>query len=258
MNIKVLVATNKEYRFPNDEMYIPIQGGRSYSEPIEAVIGDDTGDNISDKNARFCELTSLYWGWKNLDCDYMGLCHYRRHFGSRRHDRLVRDKWDKILKKDEAEELLKDVPVILTKKRVYMIESLYSHYGHTHNSIDLKITRQILEEKYKDYLYVYDVMMNKTSAHMFNMFIMRKDLVDKYCEWLFDILSEVEERLDVSEYSDYEKRVFGRISELLLDVWLIKNNIGYSEVPLVFMEKQHWVIKFFVFLKAKYFSGKEL
>lgn len=258
MNIKVLIATTKEYRFPEDPMYMPIQGGSVMHDHIPGMTSDDTGDNISNKNKSFCELTGLYWGWKNLECDYMGLCHYRRHFGSNNFIKLLGSKWNRILTNTEAENILSKYPVILPKKRVYAIESLYSHYGHTHNAVDLKLTRTILEEKYPEYLYVYDCMMKKTSAHMFNMYIMRKDLSDAYCKWLFDILEEVERRLDVSKYSDHDKRVFGRISELLLDVWIAKNGIEYAELPIVFIESQHWLRKIFGFIKAKYFSNKEL
>lgn len=57
---------------------------------------------------------------------------------------------------------------------------------------------------------------------MFNMFVMSENKFDEYCEWLFKILFEIEKKLDISQYSDFYARVFGRISEILLDVWLDK------------------------------------
>lgn len=79
---------------------------------------------------------------------------------------------------------------------------------------------------------------------MFNMFVMKRELFDSYCEWLFDILSIVELGLDISSYSAFDQRVFGRISELLLDVWIEKNGFKYEEVPVMFMEKQSWGKKY--------------
>ena len=53
---------------PDDPMYIPVQVGSALNPPLP-YIGDDTGDNISERNPYFCELTGLYWAWKNLDDD---------------------------------------------------------------------------------------------------------------------------------------------------------------------------------------------
>ena len=79
MDIKILVATHKKYWMPEDDVYLPIHVGREGKADL-GYVGDNTGDNISEKNANYCELTGLYWAWKNLKCDYIGLCHYRRYF----------------------------------------------------------------------------------------------------------------------------------------------------------------------------------
>ena len=79
MSIKVIVATHKKYIMPADEMYIPVHVGREGKDDL-GYTPDNTGDNISNKNAYYCELTGLYWAWKNLQADYVGLAHYRRHF----------------------------------------------------------------------------------------------------------------------------------------------------------------------------------
>ena len=78
-NIEVIIATHKEYKMPNDDMYLPLHVGAEGKKDI-GYTKDNTGDNISQKNPFFCELTGLYWAWKNLDSDYVGLAHYRRHF----------------------------------------------------------------------------------------------------------------------------------------------------------------------------------
>ena len=91
---------------------------------------------------------------------------------------------------------------------------------------------------------------------MFNMFIMKKDLVDEYCNWLFDILEELEDRIDISDYSPFQARLYGRVSELLFNVWLEKKSINYIEVPHMHMEKINWCNKIFLFLKAKIKTSK--
>lgn len=83
MEIKVIVAAHKKYQMPKDELYLPLQVGSALHDSI-GYARDNDGDNISDKNPNFCELTGLYWAWKNLDADAVGLVHYRRHFGKNR------------------------------------------------------------------------------------------------------------------------------------------------------------------------------
>ena len=95
-------------------------------------------------------------------------------------------------------------------------------------------------------------MLKSRSGHRFNMFIMKKSIADKYCEWLFNILFEVEKNTDVSSWDTSEKRIYGYLSERLLDVWLDYNNILSKDIPYLFMEKQNWVKKGFKFIKRKF------
>lgn len=290
-NIKIIVATHKEYWMPDDEMYIPVLVGAEGKEPSElesfsGYLKDNDGENISDKNSSYCELTGLYWAWKNLDADYIGLVHYRRHFtigavAARKYNKNLRKylaghskenlnkkmfgdsgsegvKQDRkkrnVLTEGQLKMLLKRHDIILPKKRNYYIETNYSQYVHAHNKQDLDITRDILSEKYPEYLGVYDAYMSETKGHRFNMFIMKKNLFDEYCNWLFDILFELEKRLDISDYSDYDSRVYGFVSERLLDVWINTKKLGYVELPYYFMENQNWLVKGGRFLKRKFMS----
>ena len=251
-DIKVIVATHKKYEMPKDEMYLPLHVGKKGKDEI-GFEGDDTGENISDKNPYYCELTGLYWAWKNLKADYLGLVHYRRHLSLKRKSK---NKFDNILTLEQANKLLKEVDVILPKKRKYYIENLYDHYKHTHYVEHLEETRKIIEKKYTDYLYYFEKLKKRTSAHMFNMFIMKKETFDEYCNWLFDILGELENHIDISKYDPFQARFFGRVSELLLDVYLEKNNIKYKEVKVIYMGKVNWINKIKSFLKAK-FGGEK-
>lgn len=247
--IKIIVALHKPYRLPEDPMYLPLQVGRTL-HPALPYAGDDTGENISEKNPGFCELTGLYWAWKNLDSKYIGLCHYRRYFAGR--GLLARDPWQRVLKKHQAEKLLQKAPVILPRKRNYFIETNYNQYIHSHHVQDLALTRRIIAERHPRYLAAYDRFMKRTTGHHFNMFVMRRDLLDKYCDWLFDILFELERRLDVSGYTAYDRRVFGFVAERLLDPWVETNGIGYTELPVIHIEGQDWGRKIMAFLKRKY------
>lgn len=252
-NIKVIIATHKKYEMPNDKMYLPVHVGAEGKESI-GYQKDNEKDNISIKNPYFCELTGLYWAWKNLDADYIGLSHYRRHFASKKINK--KDLFNSVLTLEEADKIFEDTDIITPNKRKYYIENLYSHYDHTLHIEPLDITGKIIEEKYPEYSKEFNRLKKRTSAHMFNMFIMKKDKLDEYCKWLFDILFELEKRVDNSKYDSFHSRFYGRVSELLFDVWLNTNGYDYKEVKVISMEKVNWWIKGTSFLKAKFKKEK--
>ena len=258
--VTVIVAAHKPYWMPDDPMYLPIQVGaegktREDGSPLDLGFRkDNTGENISVKNPYYCELTGLYWAWKNLppEAGAIGLAHYRRHF-LRKKGRGRED----ILKEREAEEYLREAEVLLPRPRNYWIETNYSQYAHAHHGVDLDVTREVLAEKHPGYIPLYDAYMKRTSGHRFNMFIMRRERMDEYCGWLFDILFELEKRLDISGYTPYDRRVFGFVAERLLDVWLEKNGIRTMELPYLFLEKQNWLKKGGAFISRKIRGGKK-
>lgn len=252
--IQILVAAHKESSMPKDSMYLPIQVGASLSEnKFSGYQGDNQGQNISLKNPYFNELTAIYWARYNSSADVIGLVHYRRYFSLKKTKNLA-----DILNVKQLSELLDNVDVILPKKRHYWIESSESHYRHAHHGSSLDAVRQVITSKYPDYVEVFEKQMSKTSSHMFNMFIMRRKEFNDYSDWLFDILFEVEKLIhsEVLSWNTYEKRVYGFLSERLLDVWIVKNNIQYKEIPVNFMEKQNWLLKGGKFLARKVGFGR--
>ena len=246
-DVKVIVAAHKEYWMPSDPMYVPVRVGAEGKEDSFGYMPDNTGENISSKNANYCELTGLYWAWKNLDYEYLGLVHYRRHFTVMRGSGDRRD----VLSLDQVRGQLASVDVLLPTKRNYYIETNYQQYVHAHHEQDLIETRKIIEERYPEYIEAYDKCMKKRTGHRFNMFIMKKELCDAYCTWLFDILFELEKRLDISEYNENDRRVFGFVSERLLDVWIDTNELRYKDIPYIFLEKQNWFTKGVNFILRK-------
>ena len=251
-NIKILIAAHKPYWMPSDPVYLPLHVGAEGKNDI-GFTKDNTGDNISAKNPHFCELTGLYWAWKNLDADYIGLVHYRRYF-THKEGRSVEDKRAQILTTDDWLQLLTGHPVIVPGRRNYYIETNRSHYNHAHHPDGLDLAEAIIHEKFPAYDAAFQKVMKRTWAHMFNMFVMRRDLYDAYMDWLFTILFEVEKRVDITGWDTYESRIYGFVSELLLDVWLEENAIDYAEQNVSFMEKQDWIKKGGAFLKRKFFG----
>ncbi|HBN12656.1 MAG TPA: exopolysaccharide biosynthesis protein [Clostridiales bacterium] len=246
--IKIVVATHKKYEMPFSDMYLPVHVGAVYGGEL-GYQKDNEGQNISEKNPNYCELTGHYWAWKNVNAHYVGLVHYRRHF--RNSSRRFKNKFDNIISEEKVKKLLTKTDVILPKKRHYYIETNKGQYIHAHHKEGFIITEEIIKTYYPDYMQAFQKMLHMRSGHRFNMFIMRYDIFNSYSEWLFDVLFKVEEQLDIKNWDTQEQRVFGYLSERLLDVWLIKNKIKYKDVSYIFMEKQNWSKKIFNFLKRK-------
>ena len=252
MDIKILVAAHKKYWMPDDDVYLPIHVGREGKADL-GYLGDNTGDNISAKNANYCELTGLYWTWKNLKNDYIGLCHYRRYFARENiHTDNIEKKKTAILHRKDYEKLLQEYDVILPVKRNYYVETVRSQYEHAHNKRDIDETKRIVLELYPEYSEAFEKVMGRTKLYILNMFVMKKQQFDEYCSWLFSILFELEKRIDISSYNMYEARVFGFIAERLFNVWLEKQQLNVKEIPVINLEKVNWVKKIYKFLKRKF------
>lgn len=256
MDIKILVATHKKYWMPDDDVYVPLHVGAEGKESL-GYLPDNTGDHISSKNPSYCELTGLYWAWKNLDCEYIGLCHYRRYFGKSIHTKNIDKKKEAIFHREDYENLLQTYDVLLPKKRNYYIETVRSQYEHAHCKSDLDEAERVVKEMYPPYAEAFSKVMNRKKLHILNMFVMKKNLFDTYCAWLFAILSELEKRIDLTGRSVYEKRVFGFLAERLFNVWLEKQDIKIYEVDVVMLEHVDWMKKGWHFLKRKILTGND-
>jgi hypothetical protein len=263
-SVKIIVATHKKYQMPSDSMYLPLHvgaEGKKDSNGNQLDLGyakDNVGENISIKNPSFCELTGLYWAWKNLDTDFVGLAHYRRHFSIKR-----KANFESVLTYEELKPYLGTIKVFVPNKRRYYIETLYSHYAHTHYASQLDETRKIIGEMYPSYLESYDYVVKCRSGYMFNMMILKKDMLDDYCTWLFNILFELEKRIDMPQLSPFQGRFYGRVSEIIFNVWLNQklkigelNRKEIKEIPYVHMEKINWRKKCIAFFKAKLFNKR--
>lgn len=251
MDIKIIVAAHKKALMPSDSCYLPLHVGSEGKEPF-GFTGDNTGDNISAKNPSFCELTGVYWAWKNLKADYIGLVHYRRFLSCRR--KLW--KFEEIMSQADFESRLKKADVILPPKRNYVIETIRSHYSHTHDVMHLEVTHEAIKRTTPEYLEAFDRVMSRRSCHMFNMFVMKRELFDSYCSWLFPLLFTIDASVDSSAMSPFDSRWVGRVGEMMLDVWLLHNNVKYVETGMVQLGEVHYVQKVRGFLAAKFLGIK--
>lgn len=245
--IKILVCCHKPCDLPQNKMFLPIHVGAAISEMSLGMQRDDQlngepCDNISDKNRSFCELTALYWAWKNIhkiypEIQYIGLNHYRRYFAfdERRASgsgiaKNVSELGKYNLDKEKIEQWLTQGKIIIPPK-AHLKTSVASAYEHAHISVDLRHLHSVIKEHSPEFLDDFNnLFICSNFFYDCNMFIMPIDEFEKYCEWLFKILFEVEKRVCTDNYDSYQKRVFGFMSERLFTLWVLHHH--YKTVSL--------------------------
>ncbi|MES2417823.1 MAG: DUF4422 domain-containing protein [Bacteroidota bacterium] len=263
--LTIFSVFHKDYPQPNCDFIKPIQVGKGLTELDLGFLKDNIGPNISSKNPYFCELTALYWIWKNLDqieSEFIGLAHYRRYFVLPERVRKnfgflhiykknKRDVYQKALSENALTEVSsEEIKLIFIKKlrENTVIVPRPAHLGskkkYDFNIKDNYIYNHILEDwllleaalvkicpEYSEFAKEYFETAEK--MHCYNMFIGSKTFLANYCDWLFPILEELERTVKLSEYP-YQKRVFGFIAERLLNLYLHKNNLNTTVYPVVF------------------------
>lgn len=244
MNINIYSCFHKEYKVPKNNLIEPIHVGKSISNKKLNFSGDDTNDNISEKNKNYCELTALYWIWKNSNCDIVGLCHYRRYFNLK--DKIYIKKVKKInvnsldyytkFSKYDIERILDNDYDIIVPKCNKFKETIYEQYCIYHKKEDIDKLIDVIKKLYPSYIQATNKVLNSNYMNMYNMFICKKEVLDSYCDWLFNILFEVEKIIDIDD-DQYQARVFGFMSERLFNIYIEKNKLRKKELQILFIEE---------------------
>lgn len=208
LNIKILVAYHKPFKIFKNDILVPIHVGRDvafdkskdgtisqkdYEWLLKNTIGDNTGDNISKFNRKYCELTAIYWAWKNYEelgnPDYVGLMHYRTFFDFI--DYAIKNNIELPPKGFYSTEFLSK---ILNKYDMIISETLNTKkdFGDNPWSFD-KTAKEIWKFSAKYHSELYEMLqIYNNNIHFKNMFILKKENFFKYCELLFSTLSDLE------------------------------------------------------------------
>lgn len=238
-NMKILVAYHKESEVYKNDIYTPIHVGKALSSKDLGFPGDDTKQNISKKNPNYCELTGLYWAWKNnifSESEYIGFCHYRRYFVTDVQEpslfakiikKVNRKVNGKVISKFSLDNEIKNFHKWLDKQDFDVLlpypirynKTIRKQYSENHYGEHLDIIRDIIEEKTPEILDSFDYIMDQNELSFANMFIMRKKYFDEYMKWLFDILFDFEKKIEIPK-DPYQARIFGFLSERLLNVYV--------------------------------------
>lgn len=262
IDCKIYVAFHRHGELiAKDRAYSALHVGKSKVNLDLGIQDDATGKNISGKNEIYSELTGWYWIWKNQKHDFIGTSHYRRYFTTapvsflnkfsksllfliglkkKRHGLWYvknSQKWhDKILTTNEIESIMNEFDAILPQKKRFRY-SVLEQYSRRHKKEDVFLTREIIEEKYPEYLPAFDAVFDDFEMYSFNMFILPWKLFDNYMNWLFNILFELEKKSDINMADKYQKRVCAFMAERLQTVWIKQNNLKVKELSVLYFKK---------------------
>ncbi|MHB9951889.1 DUF4422 domain-containing protein [Lactobacillus murinus] len=240
MTMYVITHKLNNYKLPAGYRNLLVGANKKRIDSAQ-YLTDNQGDNISDKNSSYCELTGMYWVWKNIDQvqGNVGISHYRRYFSdkSKLAEYIETVVTGKVipLSLSRADDYLKDYDWIVPKKIALEDgeKNLYENYVNAHYKKDLEATKSAIKKLYPEYEATFDKVFTSNKFSQFNMCYTSKDEYVAYCQWLFDILFEVEKQIDITNYDTYQGRVFGFLAERLFNVWLQhggNKNIKYLSV----------------------------
>ena len=217
--IKILVACHKPAKVYQDEVYTPIQVGKALHPELDlGFITDATGENISALNSQYCELTAQYWGWKNLDCEFIGLNHYRRYFDLPHNSKNI-------------EGIFTNFDVILASP-LYLNSSIFEFWCKALVPEDVYVAMKLLKKVYPEDYQKGVQFLGDRVFYPCNMFVCRKILFNDFAKWQFTYLEELRKRLRISSYSR-EARILGFIGEGLLPLYFLNRNYRIKTLPIV-------------------------
>lgn len=261
-DIKIFVSNriDLESTIINESPYVNVRCGAIFDHRADAdMLGDNTGDNISNKRLSFCELTVQYWAWKNVKADYYGLCHYRRYlsFDNKQHivsktehdngcvnigylTDSIRDEYglnyDSVKAAISQYDVIACEPISSTKSNLQAMKDSPDY----HNINDLFEVVKIIHEKYPDMDNIVQEYLHSKKIRLYNCWVMKRDIFMRYSEWLFSILFELEKRIDMSSYGIQKYRTPGTIGERLFGIYCLylskQKDIRLKNQQLLFIE----------------------
>ena len=239
--MRVYIIEHKKVDLPKlSDIYAELQVGAAINGKIDSVdYYDNDGENISDKNISYNELTGLYWIWKNSNEDIIGLCHYRRFFVDAKAKimNVIFGEKGGYISEKKIRKKLQHSDMIVHNKTYYSSSNKEQFEKTQKYPNDLDIVEKVIDEYYPDYSDAYKKVVYGKNSHLLNMMIARKQIVDEYCEWLFGVLFKVEDTLQKNGETEFQRRI-GMLGERLLDVWIEKNNIKVCEMFSINTERR--------------------
>jgi len=244
--VKIFVSYHTNSTLMQSEIFQPIFNGAADKPNALKILKDNSGINISEKNNHYAELTGHYWVWKNLlskiDSEYIGFCHYRRFLDFNltpinpvSFPTLLILEFKAMFDRYTEENIINQIgnyDIVLPNKCQLEV-SRYEQYLEYHPKKDMDIALDILNELYPDYIDATKKVMGSNELHQCLTFVMKKELVQDYFEWIFNILTVLEERTDWSEYNEYHNvRTPAFIAERFFDIW-VEHNIKTKNYKLL-------------------------
>ncbi len=235
MTIKIYIATQRPIDRP-PKNYVPLIVGKPELS-IEGALNDSTGDSISARNKFYCELTGHYWIWKNDRCsEIVGLCQYRRFLWIDEPPRRLcsqsfrsAGECREHLSTARLTRLLDGYDIILPRRYAFSRDTIETQFVRAHGRENFYRMVGALERRQPECLSTARKVFGRRTEHLANLLIARKPTFDKYSEWLFDVLFDVERR------GGLEARMPGYMSERLLNVYVEHFRLRVREVPLIFI-----------------------
>lgn len=219
----IYVASHINFNIKHDHLYQPLYIGHICSQKKANI--ETVGININELNPFINEYTAIYWIWKNSNADIVGMNHYRRYFYN--DSRII---LGNELNINRVDEIMKEYDLILPRPEILntmVKENIIRIIGEPLYEQISSLIFELMDQKYyRAFLHVHNGNIFYSKA----MFVTRKEILDQYCTWVFPILFEVLNRVDMNKYTGNMRRAVGYFAETMWTVWLLNTEYKIKEL----------------------------
>lgn len=116
-------------------------------------------------------------------------------------------------------------------------QTIREQFISVHDERALNSCLKYIKTRFSD-IAKFESALDAPAGYFYNMFVMRREIFEEYCAFIFDTLSYFEQHYDISSSDSYQRRLPGFLAERLLNIFIAYKKSQFAkikELPEVFI-----------------------